>query len=57
LPVVLTVVRAASTPTVVRALAPQARSPQATPTGSPDCQPPYVVDGTTGKKRWKLECL
>jgi len=58
LPVVLTVVRAAaSSPPVVRAPAPQARSPQATPTGLPDCQPPYVVDGATGKKRWKLECL
>jgi serine/threonine-protein kinase len=22
-----------------------------------DCHPPYVVDGQTGKKRWKLECL
>jgi len=23
----------------------------------PECQPPYVVDATTGKKHWKLECL
>jgi serine/threonine-protein kinase len=23
----------------------------------PECQPPYVVDTTTGKKHWKLECL
>ena len=22
-----------------------------------DCDPPYVVDGATGKQRWKLECL
>jgi serine/threonine-protein kinase len=22
-----------------------------------DCSPPYVVDGETGKKRWKIECL
>jgi hypothetical protein len=22
-----------------------------------ECQPPYVVDATTGKKHWKLECL
>jgi eukaryotic-like serine/threonine-protein kinase len=22
-----------------------------------DCQPPYVVDAMTGKKRWRLECL
>lgn len=24
---------------------------------SPLCQPPFVVDAATGKKRWKLECL
>jgi hypothetical protein len=26
-------------------------------TASPGCQPPYVIDVATGKKRWKLECL
>jgi serine/threonine-protein kinase len=25
--------------------------------GKVDCHPPYVIDGETGKKRWKLECL
>ncbi len=25
--------------------------------GKADCHPPYVVDATTGKKHWKLECL
>ncbi len=24
---------------------------------SPQCQPPFVMDAATGKKRWKLECL
>jgi hypothetical protein len=23
----------------------------------PECDPPYVVDATTGKKHWKLECM
>jgi hypothetical protein len=23
----------------------------------PACRPPYVVDPTTEKKRWKIECL
>jgi serine/threonine-protein kinase len=27
------------------------------PSVRPECQPPYVVDVATGKKRWKLECL
>ncbi len=27
------------------------------PPAAAHCQPPYVVDSDTGKKRWKLECL
>ena len=27
------------------------------PGEKPSCTPPYVVDPTTGKKNWKLECL
>jgi hypothetical protein len=27
------------------------------PSVQPACEPPYVVDATTGKKHWKLECL
>jgi eukaryotic-like serine/threonine-protein kinase len=30
--------------------------PRAAP-GRPSCVPPFVVDPTTGKKKWKLECL
>jgi hypothetical protein len=30
-------------------------SPAASPPSQ--CQPPFVIDPTTGKKRWKLECL
>ena len=26
-------------------------------TGKPDCNPPYVVEASTGKKMWKVECL
>jgi hypothetical protein len=39
------------------------RKPSSPATSAPpgpnarDCQPPYVVDAETGKKRWKLECL
>jgi eukaryotic-like serine/threonine-protein kinase len=29
----------------------------ARPAARSDCAPPYVVDPSTGKKRWKLECL
>jgi serine/threonine protein kinase len=31
--------------------------PSATPKEGPPCEPPYVIDPTTGKKHWKLECL
>jgi serine/threonine protein kinase len=31
--------------------------PAATPSVHPQCAPPYVVDATTGKRHWKLECL
>lgn len=32
--------------------------PQAAPQSTtPQCQPPFVIDAATGKKRWKLECL
>ncbi len=38
-----------------------APSPSAEPSTPPDappaCQPPYIVDPTTSKKHWKLECL
>jgi eukaryotic-like serine/threonine-protein kinase len=43
--------------------APRARSvASATPPPTPpntvaQCQPPFVIDAATGKKRWKLECL
>ncbi len=30
-------------------------APAASP--PPQCQPPFVIDAVTGKKRWKLECL
>jgi nicotinate-nucleotide--dimethylbenzimidazole phosphoribosyltransferase len=37
---------------------PGAQVPRAeTPSAQSECSPPYVVDVTTGKKRWKLECL
>jgi serine/threonine-protein kinase len=32
-------------------------APSAKPNEGAGCEPPYVVDPTTGKKRWKLECL
>src|SRR5580692_3461827 len=34
---------------------PASASPVSTP--SAQCQPPFVIDAATGKKRWKLECL
>jgi serine/threonine protein kinase len=34
-----------------------APSTTATPSARSECQPPYVVDAETGKKRWKMECL
>jgi serine/threonine-protein kinase len=34
-----------------------AGAPSANPSAQADCQPPYVVDAATGKKKWKLECL
>jgi serine/threonine protein kinase len=38
--------------------APSASAPSASaPSVQPACEPPYVVDATTGKKHWKLECL
>jgi serine/threonine-protein kinase len=36
---------------------PPAVSPGAGARSRPECLPPYVVDPTSGKKRWKLECL
>ncbi len=35
--------------------APRAALPR--PAARSDCTPPYAVDPSTGKKRWKLECL
>jgi hypothetical protein len=57
LPVVLTVVRTAATPSAVRARPPQVVPPPSVARASPGCQPPYVIDAATGKKHWKLECL
>jgi|SRR5580658_3323761 hypothetical protein len=57
LPVVLTVVRTAATPSAVRALPPKVVPPASATSASPRCQPPYVIDAETGKKHWKLECL
>jgi hypothetical protein len=31
--------------------------PAAPQNTAPQCQPPFVIDAATGKKRWKLECL
>ncbi len=31
--------------------------PTSLSTGKTDCHPPYIVDASTGKKHWKLECL
>jgi hypothetical protein len=56
LPVVMTVIRTAATPSAVRAL-PQVVPPPSVASASPGCQPPYVIDAETGKKHWKLECL
>ena len=37
---------------------PSVQAPNASaPTVPPTCEPPYIVDATTGKKHWKLECL
>jgi eukaryotic-like serine/threonine-protein kinase len=41
-------------PPIARRAAEQTK-PAASP--SPNCEPPYVVDIETGKKRWRLECL
>jgi hypothetical protein len=57
LPVGLTVVRTAATPSAVRALPPQGVPPPSVASASPGCKPPYVIDAETGKKHWKLECL
>jgi hypothetical protein len=57
LPIVLTVVRTAATPSAVRAIPPQVVPPPSGASASTGCQPPYVIDGETGKKHWKLECL
>jgi serine/threonine-protein kinase len=53
-----------STAVAVTAPAPVETSAVMSPISSPastgpsrDCDPPYVVDGATGKQRWKLECL
>ena len=32
-------------------------SPSEMSAPKPECDPPYVVDTTTGKKHWKLECM
>jgi len=32
-------------------------TPNETVSATPECEPPYVVDATTGKKHWKLECM
>jgi hypothetical protein len=57
LPVVLSVVRTAATPSATRAIPSQVVPPSSVATGAPGCQPPYVIDGVTGKKHWKLQCL
>jgi hypothetical protein len=66
LPVALTVVRPPAVPNAPKppALqpapaqqAPPRSKPTATPSPPPECQPPYVIDALTGKKRWKLDCL
>jgi serine/threonine-protein kinase len=36
---------------------PQTGAPAPKASASQACNPPYVVDSTTGKRRWKLECL
>jgi serine/threonine-protein kinase len=36
---------------------PDPSTPKAAPAPRRDCDPPYVVDTPSGKKRWKLECL
>jgi hypothetical protein len=57
LPVVLTVVRTAATPSAVRTLPPRLVPPPPVASASTGCQPPYVIDAETGKKHWKLQCL
>lgn len=57
LPVVLSVVRTAATPSATRALPSQVVPPASVVSTAPGCQPPYVIDAVTGKKHWKLQCL
>ena len=40
-----------------RKRSPAAVVPSAATSEQGDCQPPYIVDPTTGKKQWKVECL
>ena len=44
-------------PRTSRTPVPAGPSGPASPNGSAQCQPPFVIDAATGKKRWKLECL
>jgi serine/threonine-protein kinase len=48
---------APSPPRNSRTPAPAGTTGPANPNGSAQCQPPFVIDAATGKKRWKLECL
>jgi serine/threonine protein kinase len=43
--------------TAGRAHAASSGTPAPAASPPPQCQPPFVVDAATGKKRWKLECL
>jgi hypothetical protein len=49
--------KSASQPATKRKRAAAPTTPSATSSAESDCQPPYVVDAATGKKKWKLECL
>jgi hypothetical protein len=44
-------------PTLGHAHAASSGTPSPAASPASQCQPPFVIDPTTGKKRWKLECL
>jgi serine/threonine protein kinase len=53
--------RRVTIPSRTPASVPEEAASSATPSEAfgtkPECEPPYVVDATTGKKRWNLACL
>ncbi len=49
-------VAATDLPSAVPAPA-QSAPPAGTKTGKVNCNPPYVINPTTGKKNWKVDCL